>query len=495
MINVYLKGHDYKYEVQNIIKVFYFNEKIEFIKKEALVNDQSLLIENILYQENDDYFIETIVYKNNECISKSEIKKVSDIDIKEDNLNKKIKLGIKQSLYEALSQITSVNAPWGILTGIRPTKIVHDLLDKSCKIEEIKDVLTKQYKVSLEKSKLIIDIASNERKFLYPLDEDKFSLYISIPFCPTRCLYCSFPSHSLEKWGHLVDEYTENLLMEIKQTAELLADKKIQTVYIGGGTPTSIPKENLDKIIKEVYSCFGTDIKEFTVEAGRPDTIDKDKLVMLKNNEIDRISINPQTMCTDTLSLIGRHHSPQEIIEAFRLAKEVGFHTINMDLIVGLPNEDINNFKHTMEEVLRLNPENLTVHTMAIKRASKLRSKLVKYSLTAQNKIEEMLELTKKYAEKMDMYPYYLYRQKQILGNFENVGYTKKNKECIYNILIMEERQTIIAVGAGGISKIYYPSENRLERVPNVKNVVEYNKRVKEMIERKKKFLKPVDRV
>ncbi len=489
MINIKLYGHNYDYDVHELVKLFYSSEEIELVDEKTLAKNQSLLIENWLICKDDKYSVETIVTREDSCISSSVIDDVSLIDIKEDNFNKKIKIGIKQSIYKALSKITDINVPWGILTGIRPTKIVHDLYDKGYDRKTIYNVLINEYFLNKEKADLIIDIANRERKYIYPVNENKFSLYISIPFCPTRCLYCSFPSNSLDRWGHMVDEYTDKLIYEIDMVSKLLRNKELNTVYIGGGTPTAIPKENLDKIIKKLYQAFGKDeFNEFTVEAGRPDTINKDMLMMLKENKVHRISINPQTMNDATLSLIGRKHKTDEIITAYNLAKEIGFDSINMDVIVGLPEEGKEEIVRTMEEIMKLSPENLTVHTMAIKRASKLKESIDEFSLTKQAVIEEMLDITKSYAKEMGMVPYYMYRQKQILGNYENIGYSIPGKECIYNMLIMEEKETIIALGAGGISKIFFPNENRLERVPNVKNLQFYIDRVDEMVDRKRKF-------
>lgn len=353
------------------------------------------------------------------------------------------------------------------------------------------NILIKEYRLHEDKANLTLDIALVEKKVIGKIDDNKFSLYVNIPFCPTRCLYCSFLSNPIGKYGDLVDIYTDKLIYEVHSIKALLKNKTIDTVYIGGGTPTSLPVKSLEKIIKNIYETLGKDcIREFTVEAGRPDTITEDMLLMLHDNDIKRISINPQTMCEKTLSLIGRNHTPQDIIDAYRLAKDVGFETINMDIIVGLPGEGPEEIKATMNEIIKLNPDNLTVHTMAIKRASKLKKSLGEYSLTAQNTIEEMLGITRSYSERMDMHPYYMYRQKQILGNFENVGYSKIGRECIYNILIMEEKQTIVAVGAGGVTKICYPKENRIERVPNVKDLKEYINRVEEMIQRKEYYFK-----
>lgn len=491
MIFVYLEGHDFRYDVNELIKLFYFNNDIHFIENKALTDDQSLSIVSSLYNNIDKVSVSAEVYKGKELISSDTINDISKIDIKDNNDIKKVKHAVKQSIYIALSKINSIKVPWGILTGIRPTKIVHNLLSKGIEKTKIMDILVKEYKLAKEKANLTLDIALVEKKITDLVDNNKFSLYVNIPFCPTRCLYCSFQSNPISKYSDMVDIYTDKLIYEIHKTSELLKDKNIDTVYIGGGTPTSLPVKNLDRIINNIYESFNKDyIREFTVEAGRPDTITEDMLLMLRNNGIKRISINPQTMSEKTLSVIGRKHTPQDIIDAYNLAKKIGFETINMDIIVGLPGEGFKEVKATMNEIMKLNPDNLTVHTMAIKRASRLKENLEEYSLTAQNIIEEMLSITKSYASNMGMHPYYMYRQKQILGNFENVGYSKPGKECIYNILIMEEKQTIIAVGAGGTTKIYYPNENRIERVPNVKDLKEYIDRVEEMIQRKEKHIK-----
>lgn len=491
MISVFLKGHDFIYEVFELLRIFFVNEEIKFIEEKALVIDQSLLIESILYKNNTSYVVETNIKKGNKLLSTSIINEAEKIGLKDFSEKKKLKIAVKMSIYEAVTKVVEVKAPWGILTGVRPTKVVHELIDKGFNDESILEMLLNNYKMFKEKAKLIIDIAKVQRKYIYPVSNTNFSLYVSIPFCPTRCIYCSFPSNSLDKTKDYVDEYVDKLIYEIDKIGELTKDMKINTVYIGGGTPTSISISYLEMIINKIYDVFGNDnIAEFTVEAGRPDTISRDVLTKLKRLGVDRISINPQTMNENTLKLIGRKHSSTEILKAYSLAREIGFSNINMDLIVGLPNEGVEEIVNTMEHIAKLKPDNLTVHTMAIKRASKLNESLDDFSLTQQKEIEKMIDITKRFAHEMGMYPYYLYRQKQILGNMENVGYTVPGKECLYNILIMEEKQTILAVGAGGVSKIFFPEENRIERVPNVKNLYEYLKRVDEMVNRKKKIIR-----
>ncbi|WP_432401224.1 coproporphyrinogen dehydrogenase HemZ [Wukongibacter sp. M2B1] len=493
MVNVVLRGHDFRYEVGELIKIFGLFKNIKFIEAHSLRTDsEGLVLINEVIKENNKYKIITKVLNNNELSDINETSyEVSDIisDIEE---RKGLKRRIKLNIFESLIKTFKVDLPWGILTGIRPTKIVHELLDEKKSLDEIKRILNDEYKIKEEKIKLVTEVALCERKHIYPINEDLVSLYISIPFCPTRCVYCSFPSNPIRDGSSKVDEYLQALKNEISETSSLLYDygKRIETIYIGGGTPTTLSAKQLDMLINTILKSFDvTSLKEFTVEAGRPDTIDKYKLKTLKLNGVERISINPQTMNVETLKLIGRKHSPEEIERAFYEAKEIGFRTINMDMIIGLPDEGLKEVRNTLEVIKRLNPENLTVHTLAVKKSSKLNESIDDFEMAKEVLAKEMLDLTKNYALKIDMFPYYMYRQKYMVGNLENVGYAKKDHECIYNMQIMEEKQSIIALGAGAISKITAPSENRFERVPNVKNVDEYIRRVDEMVDRKRKII------
>ena len=489
MIYLNLIGHDFRYEVRELTKIFFFKEEINFIEDVKEYPGNGILLKNIL-EQGEKFNSITKVYKDNELIFEYKEENLEGVEIGQCDLKKKLRIGTKKSLYNALINISDTEAPWGILTGIRPIKIAHALLDEGLDEEKIQEILLNEYKISLEKVQLILDICKRQRKYLYPLDENKFSLYISIPFCPTRCLYCSFPSCSINRYSEYVDEYTDKLIYEIDNIKKLMNGKSISTVYIGGGTPTAIPVENLEKIILNVYKNFGRDnIEEITVEAGRPDTINKEVLNMLNRNKVERISINPQTMNDKTLRLIGRRHNSLDIIKSYYMAREIGFDIINMDLIVGLPSEGLKEINNTLEEIKKLSPENLTVHTLAVKRGSKFKETMDKYSVEDQSIIGKMLKETEKYAKEMKLKPYYLYRQKQILGNFENIGYSLEGKECIYNIKMMEEKETIMAAGMGAVSKIFFPRENRIERVPNVKSLEEYLSRVYEMVERKYKAI------
>lgn len=396
----------------------------------------------------------------------------------------------KRMMYGMLKKLTGRELPWGILTGVRPTKIVYTLLEDGKNDHEIRDYLKKEYYVSEKKGDLAIKVASNEKRLLEKLDYNNgYSLYAGIPFCPTTCLYCSFTSYPLAVWKDRVDTYVDAMLKELEFTSRLMKDKKLDTFYMGGGTPTTLEPEQLDRVLSFFEEHFDTTgLKEYTIEAGRPDSITRDKLLIMKKHGVDRISINPQTMNDDTLKLIGRHHTVEQIKEAFTLARECGFDNINMDLIIGLPGETREHIERTMREVALLAPDSLTVHSLAIKRAARLNIFWEKYKDYAMVNTDDIINMTADCAAAMGMEPYYLYRQKNMAGNFENVGYSKPGREGIYNILIMEEKQTIMAVGAGASTKVVFPEENRIERVENVKDVTTYIENIDEMIDRKRRF-------
>lgn len=489
MINVLLINHETEYELTELIKVFFPGEDILYIKEQDEYLGEGILIINSLYKEGENLYALTKIYRDSILIGQS-TENIKFIEVYRDSVDKYIRLGIKKSLYNTLISISENEIPWGVLTGIRPVKIVHDLLDKDIDEKEIIRVLTEEYRLNLDKAQLILDIGNKQRRYTYPLNKDRYSLYVSIPFCPTRCLYCSFPALPIGRYENHVKEYTSTVIYEIEKISEMMEGKEINTVYIGGGTPTAIPPMELEKIIQAIYNKFGEkNIREFTVEAGRPDTITKDYLTMLNRNRIGRISINPQTMNDDTLKLIGRQHKAQDIVRTFYMAKEIGFDVINMDLIIGLPGEELTHIKRTLEEVKKLNPENLTVHTLSVKRGSKFKETIDKFSLQSQETLSTMLKETIEYSQRMGLEPYYLYRQKQILGNFENIGYSKPKMECIYNIVMMEEKETVLAAGMGSVSKIFFPEENRIERVPNFKDLKEYLERIDELIQNKKMAL------
>ena len=398
---------------------------------------------------------------------------------------------IKKLFYQMLVGRTGHELPWGSLTGIRPTKIALSRLEDGWKEDDIRRFMKETYMTSDEKINLSVEIAAREKRLMEPINYDSgYSLYVGIPFCPTTCLYCSFTSYPISKWKGRTGLYLEALFKELEYTAEKMKGRPLDTIYFGGGTPTSLPAEDIDAILCKLEQLF--DIKnvlEFTVEAGRPDSITEEKLKVLASHGISRISINPQTMNQKTLDLIGRRHTVENVKEKFHIARELGFDNINMDLIMGLPGEDLDDVKHTLEEIEALKPDSLTVHSLAIKRAARLNMFKEEYADLKINNTPEMIALSEACARRMGMEPYYLYRQKNMAGNFENVGYSLPGKACIYNILIMEEMQTIAACGAGTTTKVVFPSENRRERCENVKEVEQYISRIDEMIGRKEKII------
>ena len=398
---------------------------------------------------------------------------------------------IKRRLYVLLMGETGKQLPWGTLTGIRPTKIAMTKLAEGALPEEIFRYMKETYFTSDEKIRLSIEIAQRERQLLSAIDyKNGYSLYIGIPFCPTTCLYCSFTSYPIGQWKERTGEYLEALFREMDYVAEEKRGCTLDTVYFGGGTPTSLSPEDLDILITRLKKTFDfSTVQEFTVEAGRPDSITREKLQVLKNHGVTRISINPQTMKEETLKLIGRRHTVEDVKERFQMAREMGFDNINMDLIIGLPEEGLEDVRTTMEEVKALAPDSVTVHSLAIKRAARLNTMKEVYKDLKITNTQEMIDLTAQYAREMGLEPYYLYRQKNMAGNFENVGYAAPGKACIYNVLIMEEQQTIIGCGAGTTTKRLFPEENRIERAENVKDVEQYISRIDEMIERKRRLL------
>lgn len=387
---------------------------------------------------------------------------------------------VKRELYQRLSAHEKRTLPWGTLTGIRPTKLAMQGID-----------FKKVFLTGDEKIKLCFETAEREKRVLDKTDPDNgWSLYVGIPFCPTRCLYCSFTAYPISLWKDKKQNYINALCREIRAVSEMMQSRKLQTVYMGGGTPTSLEADELTQIISTIREFNDmSHLLELTVEAGRPDSITADKLKALKECGVTRISVNPQSMNQKTLDLIGRRHTVDDVKEKFRLARKLGFDNINMDIIIGLPGEDVQDVAHTMDELESLGPDDITVHSLALKRAARLSEEKDRYETVSSDAISQMIRLTKERCEKMNLTPYYLYRQKNMAGNFENVGYAHDGKEGIYNILIMEEKQTIIGCGAGTTTKIpINGGADGVKRIENVKDPQVYIDRIDEMIARKREI-------
>lgn len=493
MITVLLNKAEFEYDIHSLVKAFYPKEDVYVSTK-----DKEKKEEPVHYHMDVQFAPEEIIFSWKKAEPSEENENQTGITKRvavDDTNRKETKNSLKRTLYQLLSEYTGVELPWGNLTGIRPTKIPMALLEEGKSEEEIARYMKETYFTSDEKIKLSIEIAERELELLHKLDyEEGYSLYIGIPFCPTTCLYCSFTSYSMSAWKNRMDDYLSALEKELDYTAVKFAHKKLNSIYIGGGTPTTLNPQQLDRLIRKIKCSFDlSDLVEFTVEAGRPDSITKEKLMVLRNHDISRISINPQTMKQETLDLIGRHHTVQQTIDSFYLARELGFDNINMDLIVGLPGESLSDVADTMEVIRKLSPDNLTVHSLAIKRAARLNIQRERYQDFEIVNTADHIALTSKVAEEMGLSPYYLYRQKNMAGNFENVGYAAPGKAGVYNVLIMEEKQSIVACGAGASTKRVWVQPNpdgthRIERAENVKDVAQYIARIDEMIERKSRL-------
>lgn len=395
---------------------------------------------------------------------------------------------VKRSIYKDLEKLTGKSPKWGIITGIRPVKMAGEFYKKTGSMEEVIRILREDYLLHDSKVEIITEILQYQLDTVGLPKNNSLSMYIGIPFCPTRCLYCSFTSNQVP--DSEIERYLEALEKEIEYVAEGIREDgfALESIYMGGGTPTTLTAEQMDALLKKVRTSFDlSELREFTVEAGRPDTITTEKLEAIKKNGVGRISINPQTMKEETLKIIGRAHTVDDVEKAFETARSVGTDVINTDLIAGLPGETFEDFKNSLERILELSAENITLHTLAVKRASKLKELDEEYNYKNEELREKMLSYALKKLKANGYRPYYLYRQKHTSGNTENIGFCKEDTVSVYNIRIMEEAQSILALGAGGISKIYFPEENRLERVPNVSNYEIYIERIDEMIERKKK--------
>lgn len=389
------------------------------------------------------------------------------------------------AVFGVLTEILSIRPKWGVLTGIRPVKLAMQLHDMGLSEEEIRKKLKEERLVSDEKLDLLLTTMEHELEIRASSRPNSVSLYISIPFCPSRCSYCTFTSHSVEKAAKLIPQYVELLCGELKDIAVLIDEigLHLETVYMGGGTPTVLTAKQLDRVLSTVNESFDmTGVRELTVEAGRPDTITAEKLAVLKKNGVGRISINPQTMDDEVLAAIGRKHTAEDVKNAFALAKTFGFDSINMDLISGLPGDNMEKFRKTIAEVIAMNPDNITLHTLTVKHGANL-------APMAQSVFAATADAMNEYAygefAKAGYFPYYLYRQKGTVDNLENVGFCKPGKEGIYNIFIMDETHTILSAGAGGVTKLKAPYDKKIERIFNFKYPYEYIERFELMNERK----------
>ncbi len=447
--------HNFQYEIERLFRAFFPPIKI------ALSTDASDA-EGEFCLTKRSYDGGEVVLSVRLCADGKDIRREQRVP--SDTPDKEQERVMSVLLYKVLSEYTGVEIPWGILTGVRPVKVLSRLSES----EAEEKLLVKPEKLSLAKT-----IDRIQQPMIAAIPKNSYSLYISIPFCPTRCSYCSFVSHSVDKAAARMDEYVERLIEEMKQTAEAAKELSLQldTIYFGGGTPTTLSAEQLKRLFAALDMFDRSNVREFTVEAGRPDTITKEKLVAIKEAGADRISVNPQTMRDSVLEAIGRRHTSAQTEAAYAIAREVGFKCINMDLIAGLPTDDLDGFRYSLDRVIALQPENVTVHSLSLKRAATLFHEQDKKT---QGGAAEMIDYTHKQLQLAGYLPYYLYRQKNTADNQENTGYAKQGTESLYNMYIMEELQTILAVGAGASTKLVDAERGSIKRLCNHKFPYEY---------------------
>ena len=471
------KNNSYHYEMENLIRVFLPDIKI--IRSEEITAgedycllalegekiDISLCLEGKTYEISGSFSLEDKVFSEGD-----------------DSFFER-KMAVM--LFDLLREITGYTPPWGILTGVRPAKLMTKLSQKHGR-EKATAYFINELKVSEDKTALALMVSENETPIIEGSAPDSFSLYVSVPFCPTRCSYCSFISHSNESAKKLIPQYVEKLCEEIRYTAEIARQQclRLESIYIGGGTPTVLTAEQLKRVTDEISACFNLScIREYTIEAGRPDSITEEKFNVMKNCGTTRISINPQTFSDSVLKEIGRNHTSEETLSAFAMARKKGFDNINTDLIAGLPTDTLESFEATLDKAIELSPENITVHTLALKRSSTIVTEGKKTN--SPHLTRDMLTMVQKKLTKAGYEPYYMYRQSKSLGNLENVGWAKKGYEGIYNVYMMEECHTILSVGAGAVIKLKAPHGSEIERIYNYKYPYEYIGNFEEIISRK----------
>ncbi|WP_026490589.1 coproporphyrinogen dehydrogenase HemZ [Butyrivibrio sp. XPD2002] len=496
MIQVILNKDKFKYDIHSLVKAFYPKEDVSVLTaKEAKDKEQEYIFKiEINLEEEKGLISMKIIHGDGSKVSAStecsdgETESSGSTNGSAASLSTP-KNALKQMMYRELSKEIGHDLPWGSLTGIRPTRIPMQMLEAGKEEKEIKAYMQDTFFVSDEKTDLAYDIALREKKILDDINyENGYSIYLGIPFCPTTCLYCSFTSFPIVTWKKKVDSYIDCLLKEIDYVADAFKGKVVNSVYIGGGTPTTLEPEQMTRLITYLREKIDiSECREFTVESGRPDSITREKLHAMRECGVDRISVNPQTMSDETLKRIGRQHTVGQFVDAYNMAREEGFDNINMDIILGLPGETEEDVKHTMHEIEKLGPDDLTVHSLSVKRGSRLAEHIRNNGFFVAGDTGRMMKIAKEGASKMGLTPYYLYRQKNISGNLENTGYAREGKAGIYNILMMEEVQSIVALGAGTVTKRVY-GDGRIERCDNVKDVTLYMNSIDDMIDRKRRL-------
>ena len=475
-------GNSFDYELEKLSRLFLPFERIDVIDR--LGSDKRYAVTKTEYTDKGCKTSAFLSLDGREEKCEGFLKKETE------NYEKRSELLLAQNLFECFVKIVSYKPQWGILTGVRPARLFIETV-KNMGYENAIGYFSDVLKVSDNKISLLSETAKSEEDIIALSKDNSFSLYISIPFCPTRCSYCSFISNSVDKANGIIPLYIDYLCKEIEYVSEIARAKnlRLETVYIGGGTPTTLSAKELSVILEKIKDNFDfSTCREFTVEAGRPDTITSEKLQMLKSYGVSRISINPQTLNDEVLSAIGRKHTAKQFFESFELARKSGFNNINTDLIAGLPKDTFESFCSTVDKIIKLSPENVTVHSLSMKRASTLTSVGFSPEIDAGIEAAKMVEYARNSLTKSGIYPYYMYRQSKTVGNLENVGYSKKGFEGLYNVFIMDETHSIFACGASAATKLKNPVNGKIERIFNFKYPFEYLSRFDEQIKRKEKI-------
>ncbi len=482
---IYTNNLQFEYELEKLTRLFFPFEKISFSNEEPNSKEKLFAVAQILIENELTYIVTSVALNGKEAKRKTLFDENASKDPeKEKNLER----ALAAELFDCYCEITEYTPKWGILTGIRPAKLYRRFVGVLGE-EQANEFFKDEFRVANKKLELLRETASSEDDIISKSKNKSVSVYISIPFCPSRCSYCSFVSHSIERAADLIPKYVELLCEEIKNTSEIIKKLglEVMTVYVGGGTPSILSAEQITTLLNTVHNCFGDNFDELTFEAGRPDTITREKLIALKNGGVDRISINPQTMNDAVLQNIGRKHTAEQTVEAFKLARECGFDNINMDIIAGLPGDDLESFKNTIYSLINLNPESITVHSLSLKRSSGMGQddnfEYLKDGICA----AEMVEFAEKELKAAKILPYYMYRQSKTIGNLENVGYAKVGYEGLYNVYIMDETHTILACGASAVTKLKSVKDGQIERIFNYKYPYEYISNFDEIINRKKR--------
>ena len=476
-MTIFIKGHSYGYELQRVAQMFCFGEKVQ-IREGVPPQD---FTEAYLYADWDGITAKVTYY----CPNGTEKKLLSNT--RETLIEENLELTFGVQIFEILSAVTELRPPWGVLTGIRPVKLFLKRIQEGKDQPALKEVFLKNRLLETSRFQLALQTAQIELPLLERSTKDSFSLYVSIPFCPSRCTYCSFVSHSVEQAAKLIPAYIDKLIEELAEIGRLAQQLKLKlrTIYFGGGTPTVLSADQLGRLMEAITKYFDlSDLWEYTIEAGRPDTITKEKLETIRKMGAGRISVNPQTLSDSVLQTVGRKHTAFQCMECYRLAKELGF-SVNMDLIAGLPTDTLEGFLHSVNGLIAAGPENITIHTLTVKRAARLSAREARKQL---DMVRTMVDNAKTNLEKAGYFPYYLYRQTGTLSSLENVGYGKPGTECLYNIYMMDETHSVFAAGAGACTRLRHPQTGKIQRIYNYKYPYEYLERFGDIKERKKQI-------